>query len=334
MNNKTLIGLLITLLVIGGIWYFASNKQQVVKLETTKVKIASLPNVQGLPVYVAIEKGYFKDAGLDVELVKFEAPNQIIDALLQGQVDLAHPGGATGIAGIADFKNPGKLKIYALAGGNDSTVQNDAIVVKKGSNLKTIQDLKGKKLGIMAGTIQWQTIAREILDKNNLVYDKDVKIVEIALGLQAQALASGDIDAALIIEPVPTVVKAKGIGQELIPFAAAKYISNPFYAGAGIIRTDFAKENPKTTKKVMGAIAKAMEDIRANPDADRQYLKGYTQLDDTTIANAPILLFKMYNEFDENDITETQKFYDIFTKWNVVNGNMDFKQLIYAPSTN
>jgi NitT/TauT family transport system substrate-binding protein len=331
MQNKTIISLVVVVLVIGGVWYFTSNKQEA-KLETTKVKIASLPNVQGLPVYVAIEKGYFKDAGLDVELVKFEAPNQIIDALLQGQVDLAHPGGATGIAGIADFKNPGKLKIYALAGGDASTIQNDAIVVKKDSPLKTIQDLKGKKLGIMAGTIQWQTIAREILDKNNLVYDKDVKIVEIALGLQAQALATGDIDAALIIEPVPTVVKAKGIGQELIPFAAAKYIANPFYAGAGIIRTDFAKENPNTTKKVMDAIAKAMKDIRENPDADRQYLKGYTQLDDTTIANAPILLFKMYNEFDDKDITETQKFYDIFTKWGVVNGKMDFKQLIYYPN--
>ncbi len=330
MNKKIILSILLIIL-IGGIWYTSSDKTET-GIEVTKIKIASLPNVQGLPVYVAIEKGYFKDLGLDVELVKFEAPNQIIDALLQGQVDLAHPGGATGIAGIAEFKNPGKLKIYALAGGDDSVVQNDAIVVKKNSPLKTIQDLKGKKLGIMAGTIQWQTIVREILDKNNLVYDKDVKIIEIALGLQAQALAQGDIDASLIIEPVPTVVKAKGIGQELVPFAAAKYIANPFYAGAGVIRTDFAKENPKTTKKIMDAIAKAINDIRANPDADRQYLKGYTQLDDTTIANAPILLFKMYDEFDEKDITETQKFYDIFTKWGVVNGKMDFKQLIYSPS--
>jgi ABC-type nitrate/sulfonate/bicarbonate transport system substrate-binding protein len=62
MQNKTIIGLVIAVLVIGGVWYFASNKQEA-KLETTKVKIASLPNVQGLPVYVAIEKGYFKDAG-------------------------------------------------------------------------------------------------------------------------------------------------------------------------------------------------------------------------------------------------------------------------------
>jgi NitT/TauT family transport system substrate-binding protein len=330
MNKKVSILVVIVLtLLIGIVWNYNSEKN--ITSEISKVKIASLPNVLGLPVYIAIEKGYFTDEGLDVELIKFEAPNQIIDALLQGQVDISHPGAATGIAGIADFKNSGKIKIYALSGEDDSKVQYDAILVKKDSDIKTIQDLKGKKLGIMAGTIQWQTIAREILDQNNLVYDKDVKIVEIALGLQAQALATGDIDASLIVEPVPTVVKAKGIGQELVPFVAAKYISNPFYAGAGIIRVDFAKENPNTTKKLINAINKAIKDIRENPDENRQYLKGYTQLDDTTIANAPIVLFKMYNEFDDKDINETQKFYDIFTKWGVVDGKMDFKQLIYSP---
>ncbi len=332
-TTKIITSAMVILLIVVGFWYAIFHYQNLAPTETMKVRIASLPNAQGLPIYLALEKDYFKDAGLDVALLKFEAPNQIIDALLQGQVDLTHPGGATGIAGIADFKNPGKLKIYALSGG-DMTVQNDAILVKNNSSITSIQDLKGKKLGIMAGTIQWQTIAREILAQNNLEYDKDVKIVEIALGLQAQALASGDVDAVLCIEPVPTIVKAKGIGKELVPFAAAKYISNPFYGGAGIIRVDFAKKNPNTTKKVLDVIAKATDEINQNPDAARQYLKGYTQLDDTTISRVPILHFKMYSNFTQDDINAVQKFYDIFTKYNVVNGQMDFKHLLYSPLVN
>jgi NitT/TauT family transport system substrate-binding protein len=329
-NTKLLIGLVVVaLLVIGSVWYFTSQNKSVG--EITKVKIASLPNAHGLPVYLALEKGYFKDAGLDIELVRFEAPNQIIDALMQGNVDFSHPGGATGITAIADFKNPGKLKIYALAGGDDSTIQNDAILVKNDSTIKSIQDLKGKTLGIMAGTIQWQTIAREILAQNNLTYNQDVKIAEVALGLQAQALASGDMDATLIIEPVPTVVKAKGFGKELITYAAAKYIANPFYAGAGILRVDFAKKNPNTTKKVLDVIAKATDEINQNPNAARQYLKDYTQLDDSTIVNVPILQFRMYDDLTKNDIDATQKFFDIFTKHNVVNGKIDAQSLLYKP---
>jgi len=329
MNKKLIIFIVLAVLLIGAYSVGQMGTQQT--QETNTVRIASLPNAHGLPVYLAMEKGYFKQAGLNVELVKFEAPNQIIDALMQGQVDLSHPGGATGIVGIADYKNPGKMKVYALAGGDSSSVQNDAILVKKGSPIQSIADLKGKKLGIMAGTIQWQTIARELLAQNDLQYDKDVQIVEIALGLHAQALASGDIDASLIIEPVPTVVKSKGFGTELVPFAASKYTADPFYAGAGIISSDFTKENPNTARRALEVIDRAVKEINDDPNTARMYLKGYTQLDDSTIAKVPILKFKMYNDFTQVDIDAVQKFYNIFTKWNVVDGGMDFKNLIYSP---
>src|SRR3989344_2132351 len=328
MKNKIIIGVIVVLLLIGGVWYFSANKST---SEATKVKMATIPNSHGLPVYFAVDKGYFKDAGLDVELVTFEAPNQIIDALMQGNVDLSTPGAAMGITGIADFKNPGKLKIYAAAGGDDTAIQNDAILVKNDSSIKSIQDLKGKKLSVPAGTIQWQTIAREILAQKNLKYGEDVNIVEVAYGLQAQALASGDVDAIITVEPVPTIVKAKNWGKELVSFAAAKYISTPFYAGAGVIREDFARKNPETTKKILDVIAKATDEINANPNAARQYLKGHTQLDDTTIASVPILHFKMYNNFTQTDTDAVQKFYDIFTKHNVVSGKIDFTKLLYSP---
>jgi NitT/TauT family transport system substrate-binding protein len=327
-----IVGLVIAVLVIGGFWYFASNKQEA-KLETTKVKIANLPVVQGLPLYLAIEKGYFKDAGLEVELVKFEAPNQIIDALLQGQVDLTSPSGAMGITGIADFKNPGKLKIYA-AGGGDTVIQNDAILVKNDSSIKSFQDLKGKKLGIVAGSIQWRTIARDILAKNNLEADKDVILVELALGLQAQALATGQVDALLGIEPIPTIVKSKGIGKEIVDHLTTKFIADPFYAGAGIVRVDFAKQNPNTTKKVLDILHRAINEINQNPDSARQYLKGYTALDETAIAQVPISRFKFYSDFTQDEISAVQKFYDIFSNFKVVDGKMDFQKLLYSPNEN
>ena len=196
-----------------GVIFLPSQKSTEQVAETTKIKIANLPIVQGLPLYLAIEKGYFKEAGLDVEMVKFEAPNQIVDAVLNGQVDFTSPSGAIGILGIANFKNPGKLKIYAAAGGDDN-IQNDAILVKSDSTIQNIQELKGKKLGILPG-IQWRTIAQHILKQNNLTADTDVILVELAAGLQAPALASGEIDALLGVEPTPTIVKTKSICKKI-----------------------------------------------------------------------------------------------------------------------
>lgn len=333
-TNILLVFALIVVVVLGSWKFLFSDDQQEPTpeaLETRTVKMANLPVVQGLPAYLAIEKGYFKEAGLDVQLVKFEAPNQIIDALLQGQVDLSSPSGAMGITGIADFKNPGKLKIYA-AGGGTSMIQNDAILVKTDSSIESLEDLRGKKLGIVAGSIQWRTIARDILAKNNLVAGQDVTLVEIALGLQAESLATGQIDALLGIEPIPTIVKSKGIGKEIVDHVTTRYIADPFYAGAGIIRKDFATQNPNTTKKVLEILQRAMQEINENPDAARIYLKGYTSLDDASIAAVPISRFTFYSDFTQDDIVAIQKFYDIFTNANVVSGRMDFEALLYSSS--
>ena len=331
-TTKILLGIVAVVAVIVGVIFLTSQKSTEQVAETTKIKIANLPIVQGLPLYLAIEKGYFKEAGLDVEMVKFEAPNQIVDAVLNGQVDFTSPSGAIGILGIANFKNPGKLKIYAVAGGDDN-IQNDAILVKSDSTIQNIQELKGKKLGILPG-IQWRTIAQHILKQNNLTADTDVVLIELAAGLQAPALASGEIDALLGVEPTPTIVKAKGIGKELVSMSTTKYVASPFYGGAGAVRTEFATQNPNTTKKVLDIFERAINEINENPDAARQYLKGNTPLDDSAIAQVPISRFRMYNDLTQEDMGAVQKFYDIFSTYKVIDGKMDFGKLLYSATKN
>src|SRR3989344_5563832 len=78
------------------------------QVDMEKVKIGYLPVVHGLPLYVAIEKGYFTEQGIAIEQVPFQAPNQIIDALLQGQLDMGSPSTAAGVTAVAESKNPGK----------------------------------------------------------------------------------------------------------------------------------------------------------------------------------------------------------------------------------
>ena len=338
-NRKIIIGLLLVALaaIIGGGWYSMANKKsassaETTKAEVTKVKIAYLPIVQGLPLYLAVESGYFKEAGLDVEIVKFDAPNQIIDALISGQVDFASPGAATGITGIAETKNPGHLRIFALTGGDDK-VSNDSILVKKDSTIKSISELKGKKLGILSG-IQWRTIARQILAQNNLAADQDVILVELAPGLQAQALGSGQIDALLGVEPVPTIIKANNISKEIVAVPTAQYVANPFYGGAGVVGSLFAEQNPKTTAKVLEVFDRAIQRINQNPDETRPYLKNYTPLTDSQITQVPISLFKMYKNFTQNDVNATQKLFDIFPKFGVIDKQIDFQKLIYSPTAN
>ena len=325
---------LVALLIIGGVGLFwltrdagptQTQPSAVAKPAEalTKVKIGYLPATQALPVFVGIEKGYFKEAGLDVEALKFDAPNQIIDSLMNGSIDFGSAAGL-GIIGIADTKNPGKMRVI------DVSTAVDSLVVPKDSTLTSISDLKGKKLGILAGTIQWQTIARELLAKNGLDMNKDVTIVELAPAVQVQALATGQVDALLALEPIPTVAIGNSAGKLWMAHAAERYISDPLYAGADVVRTQFSQEHPDATAKVMAVIEKSIKEIQANPDADRQYLTGYTALTPELINKVPLSAFKSCVDLLDKDRQDIQTFFSIFKKYGVVEKEIDLNGLLYC----
>jgi NitT/TauT family transport system substrate-binding protein len=321
MKNKFAIGgglLIIVLLLVLSITGM--------KTEDYTVKIANLPITEGLPLYLAIEKGYFKQEGIKIEYVRFDAPNQIIDAVMSGKVDVVAPSGAMGISAVADSKNPGKIKIYAASGGDSKTPLN-GLYVKNGSDISKISDLKNKKLGVLPG-IQWRTIATEILSTNSLSVTEDVTLVELAPGLHATALQSGQVDAVLTLEPSPTIIKQKDIGREIAPTPTVN-IADPFYAGAGIINTDFINKHPEIAVKVLSIMERSIVEIQQNPNEARKYLKGYTALDESLIALVPMPTFKTWKQITPSDIQAIQSFYEIFYKHKVVNEKLDFTKLLY-----
>ncbi len=196
--------------------------------ETTKVRIGMTPLLHGLPMYLAIEKGYFTEAGIDIELIKFEAPNQMIDSLMQDKLDFTFVGGPAGIAGIANYKNPGKMMLYNVSGG-DLVNPADFLLVPVDSNITKISELKGKKLGILGGSIQWRVLATELLAQNGLTVDKDITIVELAPATQVPTLKAKQIDALLTLEPMKTIAVKSGAGKVFLDGPMEKALSNPFW---------------------------------------------------------------------------------------------------------
>ncbi len=90
------------------------------------------------------------------------------------------------------------------------------------------------------------------------------------------------------------------------------------------------KDHPEVAKKIVEIFARAVKEIQENPEEARKYLKGYTPLDDTTIAQAPILLFKMASELGPQEIQVVQTFYDLFLHEKVVDAKMDFQSLLLS----
>lgn len=296
-----------------------------------KVVVSYLAAVSTLPLFVAIETKMFEKAGLDVESVKFENPNQIIDSLISGRADSAPLSGAAGITVVAESRFPGVLRVIGLQGSSESTKTNfDTLIVRSDSTIKSFADLKGKKIAHVPG-IQWKTITRFILKANKLDPDKDVEMVEMAIGLHAQAVASGTVDAALTLEPTGAIVSASGNLKTLIHNPAGQYIVDPFYAGAGIISTKFITDRPEVAKRFLKVIDDAIAIVNKNFKANSKYLIGYTPVTEQTLqyVTAPYILSA--SSITGRDIDAYQKFADLFVSEGAIRKKVDVKHLILSP---
>ncbi len=293
-----------------------------------KVVISWLPIMQTTAFYVALDRKLFDKAGIDVEAARFEAPNQIIDSLVSGRADLGAPGAAAGITALAQAKFPGTFKVFGLQGGSIKLNRiNDGLIVDRASTIKTFADLRGKSLGHLPG-IQWRTISRHMVRLAGLDPDKDIRLVELAVGLQVAALIAGTVDATLSLEPVGSIAVALGQAKRAITNPCAAAIADPFYSGVSVLTTKFLGERPEIAAKVVEVLDEATRIANAEFDTVRQILPKYTavKVDQTGVVAQPYL--RGFSDLDATDIASYQALVDLFYSEHVLSAPMKVEDLM------
>ncbi len=318
MNKRNLLLIVVCVALVAAlsaVFISVTGQATVSQSEDVKIKISYLPAVQSLLLFNAVENHYFEEAGLNVEIVRFDNPGQIVDSLIAGSTDVAANTG-TGIVGIAETKASGNIKIFGFVCGDLEHLNDELLTRKDDISIKTIADLKGKSLGIIPG-IQFKTVAKHILAQNGLEAEKDVKIIELAIPLQLQALQSGQVDAVLTLEPVGTIGMEKGISRVFIANPMVKYIADPWCGGAFSISTKVLREHPIEAKKIISILERSVDEINASPDKFRNFLPKYLGMEDKIAEKVPFPVWVTTKDFDGH-IEAAQKFLDIFYDLGVV----------------
>jgi NitT/TauT family transport system substrate-binding protein len=278
----------------------------------TKIRIGYWPVSAGLPFFAAVEKGYFKEAGLDVEALKFAGAQQVMEAMLSGRSDGSSNGTGAGNLAIGEIAQPGLFKIFCTNPTNAKYVL-DEFLVAKDSPIKSLAELKGKRVASGPG-IQNVTLAKEVLARAGA---GAVAVTELPIGQHVASLAAGQVDAVYTLEPTGTVGRLNGTTRALEVGVIAKYILGdpmaPWHGGAASLTTEFIKKNPELTKKFIAAYARGVELVRNKPDEARPFLKGYTAIEGPLTNEVPISSYMLYNEFKPSDVAYFQKFYDLFS---------------------
>lgn len=229
----------------------------------------------GLPYAVAMEKGFFKEAGIEVSGV------------------LTSKGGGTTVRNVfaSDFPYGEVALPAAVAAANEGfelriihagTVAHSNIwMTKLDSPLKSIKDIEGKRIGFTSPRSVSQTTMFMILDKIGVPRDKVQLVSTGAIGAGFTALESGGVDATLASEPQASLYAQK----YRVAFAAADILP-PVTQTVGVTTPEFIKKEPKKLAALILGRQKAVKFIYANLEESGKILSKAYGLDEKIAISA------------------------------------------------
>ena len=286
--KKKLISIILSVVVILlGIFLIYTNKNDDTKLK--KVKVAEVAHtIFYAPWYVSIEKGYFKNEGLDIELVLTPGADKVTSAVLSKDVDIGFCGSE---ASIYVYNSGNKDYIVSFAG---LTKRDGAFLVsrEKIDNF-TLEDLKGKYvIGGRKGGMPEMTF--EYTLKENGISTSDLTIdTSVDFASMGGTFISGVGDFVTLFEPSATKVENEGYGY-VVGYVGEYGGSVPYTAFNA--RKSYIKNNKETIQKFTNAINKGL-DFVWNNDEETIAKVIVNQFPDLTINE----LARMIKRYKDND---------------------------------
>jgi len=241
----------------------------------TTVNVGLVPSAGSVPVNIAIQQGYFKEAGLDVKVQDMKGP-AISASLLNGEIQYGSLGSSVVVTAVA--KN---LPLRIIAGREktspDEATDDDQFLVMPNSGIKTAADLSGKTVGVNSlGSIDTLFAKAAI---NNLGGNASkVKFIEIGLpDDQVAALKNGTVAGITSIEPFASAAEAAGAVKL---FGSSHSAIPNGSAPIGVIAStkQYIAQNSKQVDAFANAIKKAVDWAAADSARFRGVLPKFTGL--------------------------------------------------------
>ena len=267
MKKSLLLGLILILLLsascaakpAGGSTQAATADGSLV---TVKLPVGYIPNVQFAPLYVAMEKGYFKEQGIQLDLdYSMENDNAVL--LANNTVQFAVLSGEQVLL-ARDKQMP---LVYVAAWYQQYPV---GIVVKADSGIKTVADLKGKKIGLpgLYGASYIGAIA--LLGSAGL---KESDVTLDSIGYNQVQLMMANHDDAMVIYVANEPAQLESLGQKITLFKVSDAID---LVGNGLVTNEKTlKDNPQQVKAMIAALLKGIQYTIDHPDEAYDISKKY-----------------------------------------------------------
>lgn len=232
------------------------------------LNIAYQPVVGFLPVYILKDSSSLQDAlaaagygDVEVTFTAFESGPVENEAFASDLQDIGVIGNVPAVSAIAVGQN---RKIIGIAYNGE---QSQAVLTAKNSDISSVADLKGKKIGLVVGSIAHNLLSNLLKDNNLSV--SDVELINLSTGEQEQALATGQVDAVVTWDPTVTKIGADDAGNVLADGTGVFLGENPIIA-----RTEYVEQNPEIVQIFLNEYQKAVTELLDNKES---YAEKYSE---------------------------------------------------------
>ena len=224
-----------------------------------------------LPMWIAEDEGLFKKHGLDVTMILFQGSAAATQALLGGGVDIVFGSAASAITVVGRG-----VPVAVIA----TTHLLDYQLVAR-PNVTSVEQLRGKTVGISAFSGGDDFALRRLMPKLGLIPNKDITFVVLGTpnpAQKAEAVLNGTTDATLVTFEVTDQLKLQGKPMSVL----AALLPNGIKLSVGDIYAmrPYLVKNPETVKKFMSAFVEAIRMAKNNKQLSVETLRKYIKIDD------------------------------------------------------
>lgn len=235
------------------------------KVENVKVKVGYPPSLCQAPLIMAYEKGFYKEAGLDAEMVKIDGAHAN-ESIGSGQIDTMQ---TLITKTIHPWQNG--LPVKATTGTHFGCVRT---VVRPDSGINEVKDLKGKKIGVAGLADTGAVVLQRALKLAGVGVTPDnmeVEFVVVERNSLPEALKSGQVDAIAMTDPVGYIAQ-KEYGFKAVLDTATTKGWDTEYCCALVISDKFINENKAAARALTEAVQKGCVYVKEHPEETAKLL--------------------------------------------------------------
>src|SRR5580704_13070784 len=280
-SSKFITAAVLSVMLLAGNGSDSKADSQAAGGNLTKVRVGYIGITCEAPIFSAVENGFFNEEGLDVELVKCEW-SKYKDVLALGGFDITHHL-------IMYLLKPIEqgLDVKFTAGIHRGCLRIQSAI---DGNIKTAQDLRGKRIGVPGMGTPPFIFANRVLTANGMDPSRDVTWSVFPAGELGLALEKGEIDAVADSEPIGTLLLANGKVRNVVDQATDSPYKDE-YCCAVVVNGKFLANNPKAAAAATRALLKGAKWVETNPAAaarlsvEKKYLASNPELNTLAISH-------------------------------------------------